>query len=247
MIRSLARKVLYRSPLARAARINVEMLGPVLMGRERRARREWSEYGEDERLVKELAASLADGYYVDIGANHPAQKSNSYRLYNLGMRGVCVEPIEELCQAHRRYRPGDVVINAAIGSDNGLAKFYELSYHGNSTFSKEESDRRQAAGAKLLRVSFKPILRLATILEQCVPEGRSKLELLSVDTEGWDEIVLRSNDWSRSRPRFVLVESNSEEGARAIQELMSGFDYERVGVFGVNSMFRDSKQTPRSL
>jgi FkbM family methyltransferase len=233
---------LYRSPAARSLRLNIEMVRPLFMGRRRRASVGWSEYGEDERLARELSGSLIDGYYVDIGANHPARGSNSYRLYNLGMRGVCVEPNDELCNAIRRFRPGDVVLNAAIGAENGLAKFYELSYHGISTFSEEEAVRRQAAGAKLLRISFKPMLRLATILEQCVPPGRSKLELLSVDTEGLDEMVLRSNDWSRFRPRFVLVEANTDDAAIRLRGLMESVGYESIDAFGVNSLFRDLRQ-----
>ena len=209
------------------------------MGRERRAARTWSQHGEDERLASDLRTSVGDGYYVDVGANHPAQLSNTYRLYNLGMRGVCVEPNDELCALHRRYRPDDMLICAAIGQENGLAKFYELSYHGVSTFSDSELKARQAAGAKLMKVSVKPMLTLATILEHCVPEGRTKLELLSVDTEGLDEIVLRSNDWARFRPRLVLVEANSEETSSTIQGLMGSLNYEAAGAFGVNTLFRD--------
>jgi FkbM family methyltransferase len=214
------------------------MAWPTLMGRRRRAARGWSEFGEDARLADELRDHLADGYYVDVGANHPAIGSNTFRLYNLGMRGVCVEPNPELCALHQRYRPGDMVVSAAIGGENGLAKYYELSYHGVSTFSQADAERRQAAGAKLLRVSVRPVLRLATILEHCVPEGRRSFEFLSVDTEGWDEIVLRSNDWSRFRPRFALVECNSQETGDAVAALLRDANYEKVDSFGVNNLFR---------
>lgn len=241
MVKSAAQSLLARSRLARAVRMNTQMLGPMLMGRERRVARAWSQHGEDEFLVRELSASFECGYYVDVGANHPAKLSNTYRLYNMGMRGVCVEPNDELCVLHQRYRPGDMVICAAVGETNGLAKFYELSYHGISTVSESEFKTRQAAGAKLMKVSIKPMLTLATILQQCVPESRTKLELLSVDAEGFDEIVLRSNDWARFRPRLVLVEANSAETSSTIKVLMGSLNYEAAGAFGVNTLFRDSR------
>jgi hypothetical protein len=167
--------------------------------------------------------------------------SNTFRLYNLGMRGVCVEPNDLLCVMHQRYRPEDNVINVALGAENGFASFYQMSHHAFSTFSEADAKMRQAAGMKLLRVVFKPIFRLETILKHCVPAARSKLELLSVDTEGWDEIVLRSNDWERYRPRFVIVECNTEEAAQSIAGYMDEVGYRNVGTYGINGLFRDSR------
>ena len=38
-----------------------------------------------------------------------------------------------------------------------------------------------------------------------------KIDFLSVDCEGKDEEVLRSNDWNRYRPRFILAETLRED------------------------------------
>ena len=101
---------------------------------------------------------------------------------------------------------------------------------------------RQASGIKLLGVTFKPVLRLEQILRDCVPEGRTKLELLSVDTEGWDEVVLRSNDWDRFRPRLVLVESNTADAAGAIARFMEEVGYRRIDTFEINDLFEDARR-----
>ena len=214
----------------------------MLMGRQRRAERRWSQHGEDDRLVRELRDSLRDGYYVDIGANHPAQDSNTYRLYNLGMCGVTVDPNELLCLVNQRYRPRDSVVNVAVGAENGFARFYLMSHHGLSTFSEADMRNRQASGIKLLGVTFKPVLRLEQIFRDCVPEGRTKLELLSVDTEGWDEAVLRSNDWDRFRPRLVLVESNTPDAAGAIAGFMEEVGYRKIDTFEINGLFEDARR-----
>ena len=241
MIKRIGRSILNRSRLATAARLNFQMIRVMLAGKKRRAERSWSQHGEDERLVQELQDSLRDGYYVDVGANHPAELSNTFRLYNLGMRGVCVEPNDLLCVMHQRYRPGDDVINVAVGPDVGFARFYQMSHHAFSTFSAEDAKMRQAGGMKLLRVVFKPVFRLEIILRNCVPDGRNKLELLSVDTEGWDEMVLRSNDWEKHRPRFVIVECNTEDAAMSIARFMQEVGYRDVGTYGINGLFRDAR------
>ena len=48
--------------------------------------------------------------------------------------------------------------------------------------------------------------RLDTLLSQHLPHHQT-IGFLSVDAEGWDPLVLRSNDWVRFRPRCVLVEA----------------------------------------
>ena len=46
---------------------------------------------------------------------------------------------------------------------------------------------------------------LATLLDQHLPP-QTPIDFMSVDVEGFDQQVIASNDWSRFRPRFVLVE-----------------------------------------
>jgi hypothetical protein len=52
--------------------------------------------------------------------------------------------------------------------------------------------------------------RLETILGRYLPDGQ-RIDFLNVDVEGKDEEVLRSNDWTRFRPRFVLAETLSTD------------------------------------
>jgi len=244
-MKSLARYFLGRSRRAAAARVHFEMIGPRLIGQARRGARSWSQFGEDEFIVQEMNASsggnaISQGYYVDIGANHPARLSNTYRLYNLGMRGLCADPNEMLCQLIARYRPEDDVVACAVGPEDKLARFYELARHEFSTFSQSEYEMRIAHGHRLRRAALKPVLRLATILESYRPPGRPRFELLSVDTEGWDEQVLRSNDWQRFRPRLIVVESNTDEARAGAQAYLQSVGYELVKTFEINGIFRDA-------
>lgn len=164
--------------------------------------------------------------------------SNTYRLYCLGMRGITVEPNELLTRLHERYRPEDTIICSAVGGEDGLLPFYEMSYHAFNTFS-QETYRRSIAGGKmhLIRKSLKPMFRLSTILRCCAPAGKT-FELLSVDVEGLDEMVLRSNDWSIWRPRFVLVEANTDDAEQGTGAYLKDLSYERIATFGVNGLYR---------
>ena len=52
------------------------------------------------------------------------------------------------------------------------------------------------------RVHTRP---LAEILDEHLPAG-TIIDFLSVDAEGYDEEVLRSNNWQKYRPRLILAE-----------------------------------------
>ena len=56
--------------------------------------------------------------------------------------------------------------------------------------------------------------RLDELLRDNLPYGVS-VDVLTVDAEGQDEHVLRSNDWARFRPRIVVAEAL---GAASIDE-----------------------------
>jgi FkbM family methyltransferase len=208
------------------------------LAKPRRADRSWSQYGEDEVLARELKDLVRDGFYVDVGANHPMHLSNTYRLYCMGMRGVCVEPEPELAGLIERFRPGDRVLAAAIGREPAVLKFHELAYTALSTFSPAELQRRTDAGNKVVRTSHRPVLPLSVVVRDCAPEGRTVFALLSVDVEGMDEEVLRSGDWKRDRPRLVIVESNDDQTAQSTKSFLDSVGYEQVGTFGCNGLFK---------
>ena len=246
MIKPVIRSFFERSRRASVMRMHLEMLRPTLMGARWRGRQRWSQHEEDGFLARELAGSIQDGYYVDVGANHPARLSNTYRLYNLGMRGLCIEPNEMLCELIARYRAEDEVVAVAVGPEEKLVRFYELARHDFSTFSEEEYKSRIAHGHRLRRAAYKPVFRLSTILQSCRPPGRTRFELLSVDTEGWDEMVLRSNDWQQFRPRLIAVEANTDAARASTQAFLQSVGYELVQRFEINGVFRDLASPPSS-
>lgn len=240
-IKSMSQDILTRSRLLFTLRQHLATIPAILTGASGGARQSWSQHGEDTIIVKELKPYIANGFYVDVGANHPAKLSNTYRLYCMGMRGICIEPNDIFCRMHTRYRPGDIVLCTAIGPEPGLSKFYEMSYHALSTFSEKECYRLKEQGMKIIRETFKPIFPLDMIIERCRPLRGDVFALLSIDTEGWDDIVLRSNDWERFRPRMVVVEHNSEDATEAVGCLLAGVGYTSVGTYGCNSLFTDDR------
>lgn len=75
-----------------------------------------------------------------------------------------------------------------------------------NSFSKELSEKRDRAQdlyfiKNIIKAEAKPLNK---ILDEHL--NSSKIDFLNVDVEGLDLDVLKSNDWSKYKPKFVLVE-----------------------------------------
>jgi molybdate-binding protein len=68
---------------------------------------------------------------------------------------------------------------------------------------------------------------------------------MSVDAEGHDLVVLKSNNWDKYRPAIVMVESNNE--FIAIRSFMDGIDYLHIFSNHYNAIFIDKRTVNQSL
>jgi hypothetical protein len=196
----------------------------------------YSQHGEDLWLWNYFGRRNS-GFYVDIGASSPIRLSNTYLFYKAGWRGITVDPIKSLCSSHRRIRRRDINLNSGVGLAEEMGTFYELIPSVLSTFDKDWATKQIAAGA-LLRVEYEiPIVPLSHLLGDCLVGAQdSTIDFLSVDVEGLDDVVLRSNDWSRFRPRVVMYECNDPTNDHAAPFLTS-VGYAPLQNLGCNRLF----------
>lgn len=47
----------------------------------------------EQLLVREYFQNKLDGYYVDVGANHPVEESQTWHLEQLGWSDLLIEPL----------------------------------------------------------------------------------------------------------------------------------------------------------
>ena len=168
-------------------------------------KRSFGQSGEDIIVWGELG-DIKKGFYVDIGAYHPKQFSNSYLFYKKGWKGIVIEPNPELMRLHEAVRPTDVHLNIAIGENESVMDYIMLNDPASNTFvEKEAIESVEKAGRKILGKRPVAVLPLRKVLYQYLPKGKT-VDLLSVDTEGMDLQVLQSNDWDKYQPRLIICE-----------------------------------------
>lgn len=146
------------------------------------------------------------GMYVDIGAHHPVRFSNTYYYYKKGWKGINVDATPGSMQLFHWMRRRDTNLECGIGPEKGSLTFYCFDEPALNTLSKSVAEERASGGRyQIKKEVIVPVLSLKEVLSQHLPQGQ-RIDFLSVDVEGMDEVVLRSNDWNRFRPVFVLAE-----------------------------------------
>src|ERR1039457_5849033 len=73
----------------------------------------FSQFGEDTFLDYYFFGRRT-GFYVDVGAFHPFNISNTYIFYKRGWRGINIEPNPASFRAFLKYRPRDINLNVAV-------------------------------------------------------------------------------------------------------------------------------------
>ena len=120
----------------------------------------WSQDGED-LLFSELFPK--QGFYVDVGANHPHRYSVTKRLYDLGWHGINVDFSPQFKTLFDRERPQDINIEALVGKP-GMEIFYIFEESTLSTLNKARADQLIDLGWKLIDEIEVPVKDLNEIL-----------------------------------------------------------------------------------
>ncbi len=204
----------------------------------------FSQHGEDVTLDKLLSFSRS-GFYVDVGAADPIRFSNSYRFYKKGWSGILVEPNPGRIDRLKTIRPRDTVLNIGVSTTNGGLPFFFFDPPNVSTFSDRGKEVNVSNGYRYVKTEIIQTISLREILDQNYRDELGRIDFLSVDTEGFDMDVLRSNDWSKYRPRYVLVESivgdSRDVGRAEISGFMRAKGYDEIFYNGLNIIFEATR------
>lgn len=170
------------------------------------ANRSWSQEGEDQ-ILRRIFEGKSKGFYIDVGAHHPRRFSNTYLFYIQGWNGLNIDAMPGSMKSFHEERPRDINLELGIGLNESQLDYYIFNEPALNGFSKELSNERHDAKSKyqIEKIIKINVLPLSVVLDRNLPAGQD-IDFLSVDVEGLDFEVLKSNDWTKYRPKFVLAE-----------------------------------------
>ena len=185
--------------------------------------------------------------YLDVGAHHPINISNTALLYKLGSRGINVEANPNLIERFRTERPEDINLNVGVSDQSGTMTFYMIDdFSGPNSFDKKTAEDFVAAYPEFSIRSTKEIT--VTTVNEIVATYCNGVfpDFLTIDIEGLDERILRSIDFKKHAPKVIcaeVVSGSDTSNASSIANLLSEVGYfphfKTIGnVFYVQEQFR---------
>jgi FkbM family methyltransferase len=199
----------------------------------------------EDVMLNRVFDSVPHGFYVDVGAWHPAIDSNTYAMYLRGWRGVAIEPAPAMASLWAELRPGDVLVQAAAGAGNGHTNFFTFGdIQQYSTTTPQTADQHRSNGAPV-KTTLVPLVELNDVLARHRLSG--DIHCMSIDVEGGERAVLEGLDLRRYRPWVIMLES-VEPGRpvpnhMAWEPLLLAHDYEFVYFDEVNRFYVAKEQS----
>ena len=172
--------------------------------------------------VIEKYLDIRGGTYIEVGANNGVTQSNTYYLEVCKQwRGLLIEPIDRLYKECLWNRPNSTVIQRALVSDECESKFVTI--HDSNLMSVVQagevlSDTEQehlARGREVQGLEHSPESQVVAETLSSVIKRLGEFEqvdLFSLDVEGFEMEVLKGIDFSKHRPRYILVETANFTG-----------------------------------
>ncbi len=196
----------------------------------------YAQLGEDAVLFQALG-HIKHGFYIDIGAQDPVRDSVTKAFYELGWRGINVEPIEHWFDLMVQDRPEDVNLKLAVGSKKGTLKLYELPDTGLSTAIPEYAKRHKERGFCMSEIE----VELTTLNDICADNDVSTIHFLKVDAEGSEKEVLLGTDFTKIRPWIIIMEATEPLTEvptwQEWEEILLNAGFELVRTDGLNRFY----------
>ena len=157
-------------------------------------------------ILSYVFGTQSDGFYIDVGAHDPVRFSNTYCFYLRGWCGINIDATPGSMKPFNIIRPRDTNLERAISENPCKLTFHIFNEPALNTFDAALAKERDGISHfRLLETREIETQTLSRVLSEAVFE-RKIIDFMSVDVEGLDLSVLRSNDWEQFSPTYVLTE-----------------------------------------
>ena len=179
---------------------------------------------KEELIIRDFFQDRRGGVFLDVGAWHPIQASNTYYLeHHLGWTGVAIDALKEMAPRWKRNRPRSRFLNYIVTDQAGALKpFFRVEFTDVSAVTKP----KLGPGGKAV-ASTAVMVPTITLTKALDDQGVKKIDLLSMDIEGSEIPALAGFDIERFHPELVCVESKPKNRG-ALLAYFKGHGYRQI-------------------
>ena len=158
-------------------------------------------FGGCDLLIDYIFKSKNNGFYLDVGCQHPVSNNNTYLLHKKGWSGVNIDLDEKNIKLFNLERPNDINICKCISSDNSEKDLFFF-HPGSPINSLEKKSIKDKSNFSLKKIK-------TYTLDSILKRTRYKLkqiDFLNLDVEGNELNVLKSLNFKKYNPKLICVE-----------------------------------------
>lgn len=144
-----------------------------------------------------------NGFYIDIGCNHPIKNNNTFLLYKKGWHGINIDLDKASIDQFNFSRPKDENLNLCISNKIGISEFFY--YHDKSPINTINKNVNIYHGSKHKKIKSIDTLTLDKVIENSKFKNL-KINLLTIDVEGNELNVLKGFNLKKYCPDIIVVE-----------------------------------------
>jgi FkbM family methyltransferase len=147
--------------------------------------------------------NIKKGTYIDVGCNHPIFNNSTHILYKNGWSGINIDLDFHFIDLFNYFRPDDFNKQIACSDTEGEKDLFF--YHNKSALNTLSKEVHAFRNAKIEQVKKIKTTTLNHILESSKYKD-NKINLLSIDVEGYEMNVLKGFDLEKYSPDIVVIE-----------------------------------------
>ncbi len=163
----------------------------------------YSFFGED-LLINKIFKDKKNGFYIDIGCNHPKNGSITYLLYKKGWTGINIDINKENIEQMQFFRKKDLSLNLGISNSNKEMKFYKFS--GGSTLNTLNKNYADTIKRKINLNYSEESIRMCTLDKIIEKHQIKQIDFLNIDVEKHENEVFEGFNLKKIRPKLITVE-----------------------------------------
>ena len=209
--------------------------------------RSYSQLGEDLVILNHLEwlgkNIKSPGFYVDIGAFHPLDGSNTYKLYRNSSSGVVIDVGSQKKFLFKLFRSRDTFIDAAVVPDTFSEKYilFNIDGYGSKTDSVAGygvGERQTNSVQNTQKVKALQISELMEFSFSSKHARNASWSVINIDIEGLDQEVIKSINFDNYPFDIVCLEVFSNDIWYKVNEYLSS---------SVNSMMIEAGYSLQSI
>ena len=182
----------------------------------------YSQYNQDIILYNNFFKTIDKGYFVDIGAHDGVSLSNTKFFEDLGWEGVCIEPQPDVYKKLVTNRKCITIQGAVSDLKKKQIEFckitgYSSMLSGIIDYYDERHKERILSEIQSYENNTKEKIIVDNYNFNNVIQ-QENINLLSIDTEGGEDKIINSIDFTRYKIDIILFEDNYDDSYNKLND-----------------------------